>query len=160
MLDASLQPADASVWDYRPIFQKFLRYLSYLEFLHTFIPFVMDQINESAPTLREASFNNSTGIMILTTDSSTTFNLKRPDFHSLDTDSTFLRVDVQKRLLKDGSRKSAYDFSINCCKASSPTPKPLPLPRPIFNVPLFTNDHHQFSNFPVKMKKRNISVST
>ena len=45
VLDASLSPADTIIWDYRPILQKFIRYLDNISYIDTYKPFIHDNNN-------------------------------------------------------------------------------------------------------------------
>ena len=111
VLDASLSPSDTIVWDYRPIFQKFIRYLHDITYIDTFKPFIFDSNNNTSPTpIKQASFNNPTGMMIITIDSSKIYSYRPPTHSPRDPHTTRLRIDVLKKHLNDGSRESAYDF--------------------------------------------------
>ena len=111
VLDASLSPADTIIWDYRPILQKFTRYLDNISYIDTYKPFIHDNNNIFSSTpIKQATFNNTTGMMIITIDTSKTYSYQPPPRTPKDPATTRLRVDILKKQLNDGSRESAYDF--------------------------------------------------
>ena len=75
VLDASLSPADTIIWDYRPILQKFIRYLDNISYINIYKPFIHDNNNiHSSTPIKQATFNNTTGMMIITIDTSKTYS--------------------------------------------------------------------------------------
>ena len=111
VLDASLCPADTIIWDYGPILQKFIRYLENICYIDTYKPYIHDNNNIFSSTpVKQATFNNTTGIMIITIDTSKTYCYQPPPRSRKDPATTRLRVDILKKQLYDGSRESACDF--------------------------------------------------
>ena len=111
VLDASLSPADTIIWDYRPILQKFIRYLDNISYIDTYKPFIHDNNNILSSTpIKQATFNNTTGMMIITIDTSKTYSYQPPPRSPKDPATTRLRVDILRKQLNDGSRESAYDL--------------------------------------------------
>ena len=91
--------------------RKFIRYLDNISYIATYKPFIHDNNNIFSSTpLKQATFNNTTGIMIITIDNSKTDSYQPPLRSPKDPATTQLRVDILKKQLNDGSRESAYDF--------------------------------------------------
>ena len=60
VLDASLSPADTIIWDYRPILQKFIRYLDNISYIDTYKPFIHDNNNIFSSTPPKQAEGGST----------------------------------------------------------------------------------------------------
>ena len=111
VLNASLSPADTIIWDYRRILQTLIRYLDNISYIHTYQLYIHDNNNIfSSTSLKQATFNNTIGMMIITIDTFETYSYQPPPRSTKDPATTRLRGDILKKQLNDGSWESAYDF--------------------------------------------------
>ena len=159
VLDASLSPAETIIWDYRPILQKFIRYLDNISYIDTYKPFIHDNNNIFSSTpLTQAKFNNTTSIRIITIDTSKTYSYQPPPWSPKDPATTRLRVDILKKLLNDG--KLPTISSTNHSKANCMKRLQLPPQRRIFKEQLSTNALPPYPITPKVTKTTSTSVST